>query len=90
MRLIGGVSVNWALSNLHRRAANFSHDMKRDKDVEQECANPILAAYRAALRVGGHLNIIGVECVKNLKILFPAPADIGSDDGGIQDPLPRV
>jgi hypothetical protein len=34
--------------------------------------------------------MIGVERVKNLKIFFPAAADIGGDDGGIEDPLPRV
>src|SRR5579862_4043265 len=34
--------------------------------------------------------MIGVERVKNLKICFPAAADVGGDDGGIQDLLPRV
>src|SRR5579863_1857225 len=89
MRLIRGVSVNWALSNLYRQATNFCHYMKRGKEVEQECANPFPAAEQACLCAGGHFDITGVEYVENLKILFPAPADIGSHDGGIQDPLPR-
>ena len=90
MRLIGCVSMNWTLSNVNSKATNFNHHMKRDKEVERERSNALFATFRACLRVGGHLDIIGVECVENLKILFPAPADIGGDAGGIQDPLPRV
>jgi hypothetical protein len=83
MCLICGVSMNWAFSNVDRQPADFSHYMERGEEIEKECANPVPAAYRAGLRVGGHLDIIGVECVKNLKIFLPASADIGSDDGGI-------
>jgi hypothetical protein len=90
MCLICGVSVNPALSNLHRQAANLSHYMKRDKEFEKECANPFLAPHRLGRRVGSHLDFIGVERVKNLKIFFPAGADFGGDDGGIQDPFPCV
>jgi hypothetical protein len=32
--------------------------------------------------------MIGVESIKNLKIFIPAAADVGCDDGGIQDTLP--
>jgi hypothetical protein len=53
------------------------------RKLKKERANSLLAAYSAGLRVGGHLDIIGVECVENLKIFFPATADIGSDDGRI-------
>ncbi len=31
--------------------------------------------------VRGHLDLVGVECLENLEIFFPAPADIGGDDG---------
>jgi hypothetical protein len=82
--------MNWALSNLYRQAANFGHYMKRGKDIEKERPNSLLAAYRAGPCLGGHLDIIGVECVENLKIFFPASADISRDDGRIQNPLPRV
>jgi hypothetical protein len=82
--------VNGALSNLYRQAANLSHDVKRDQEFEKECANPFPAKYRATLRPVGDLDVIGIEGVKNLKIFFPAAADVGGDDGGIQDLLPRV
>ena len=88
MCLICGVSVNRAFSNLYRQAANLSHYMKRDKEFEKECANPLPAKYRATLRAVGDLDMIGVERVKNLKIFFPAAADIGGNDGGIQDLAP--
>jgi hypothetical protein len=90
MRLIGCVSMNWTLSNVDSKAPNFNHHMKRGKEVEQERTNALFATYRACLRVGGHLDIIGVECVENLNIFFPNPADIGGDYGGIQDQLPRM
>jgi hypothetical protein len=64
--------------------------MKRDQESEKECTNPFPAKYRATLRAVGDLDMIGVKRVKNLKIFFPAPVDIGGDDGGIQDPFPRA
>ena len=85
MCLICSVSVNWALSNRYRQASNLSHYMQRDQKSEKECANPFPAKYRATLRPVGDLDIIGVEGVKNLKILFPAV-----NDGRIQDLLPCV
>src|SRR5579863_7956059 len=81
------VSVNRAFSNLNRQAANLSHYMKRDKEFVKECAHPLLANYRAAFSPVGNLDVIGVEGVKNLQVLFPAAADVGRDDGGIQDLL---
>src|SRR5580693_5732305 len=90
MCLICRVSVNRAFSNLNRQAANLSHYMNRDKEFEKECAHPLLAKYRATLRAVADLDMIGVEGVKNLKILFPAAADVGGDDGGIQNFLPCV
>src|SRR5580692_8812064 len=81
------VSVNRAFSNLNRQAANLSHYMKRDKEFVKECAHPLLANYRAAFCPVGELDMIGVEGVKNLKVLFPAVADVGGDDGGIQNLL---
>src|SRR5580698_9646937 len=91
MCLICGVSENWAFSNLYRQAANLSHYVNRDKKFEEEFANPLPAKYRAILRLRAvaDLDMIGVERVKNLKICFPAAADVGGDDGGIQDLLPR-
>jgi hypothetical protein len=64
--------------------------MKWDQEFEKECANLFPAKYRAAIRAVGHLDMIGVKCIKNLKIFFPPSADIGADDGGIQDRLPCV
>jgi len=64
--------------------------MNRDKEVEEECANPLSAKYRATLGAVADLDTIGVERVKNLKILFPSAADVGGNDGRIQDLLPRV
>jgi hypothetical protein len=64
--------------------------MKRDKEFEKECANPFPAKYRGTVRAVADLDMIGVERVKNLKIFFPAAADICGDEGGIQDPLPCV
>jgi hypothetical protein len=90
MCLICDVSVNRAFSNLYRQAANLSHYMKRDKEFDNECASLFPAKYRATLRAVADLDIIGVERVENLKIFFPAAADIGSDYGGIKDPLPCV
>jgi hypothetical protein len=90
MCLICGVSVNLAFSNLYRQAANLSHYMNRDKELDKECARPLLARYHAASRSVGELDMIGVEGVKNLKILFPAAADVGGNDGEIQDLLPCV
>src|SRR6202035_419768 len=90
MCLICGVSENRAFSNLYRQAANLSHYMNRDKEFEEECTNLLPAKYRATLRAVADLDMIGVERVKNLKICFPAAADVGGDDGGIQDLLPRV
>src|SRR5580692_7438247 len=90
MCLICGVSENRAFSNLYRQAANLSHYMNRDKEFEKECANPLPAKYRAALGAVADLDMIGVERVKNLKILLPAAADVGGNDGRIQDLLPRV
>jgi hypothetical protein len=90
MCLVCGVSVNWALSNVYRQAANLGHYMKWGQEFEKECANPFPAKYRAALCAVGDLDMIGVKCVNNLKVFFPPSADIGSDDGGIQDPFPRV
>src|SRR5580698_1299790 len=81
------VSVNRAFSNLDRQAANLSHHVNRNEEFVKECAHPLLAKYRAAFRPVGDLDIIGVEGIKNLKILFPAAADVGGDDGGIQDLL---
>jgi hypothetical protein len=83
------VSVNWAFSNLNRQSANLGHYVKRDKEVEKKRANPFLTLRGLGLRVGSHFDIIAVERVKNFKIFFPASADIGGDDGGVQDPLPR-
>src|SRR6202035_4610671 len=90
MCLICGVSENRAFSNLYRQAANLSHYMNRDKEFEEECANLLPAKYRATLGAVADLDLIGVEGVKNLKILFPAAADIGGNDGGVQDSLPSV
>jgi hypothetical protein len=87
MCLICGVSVNLAFSNLYRQAANLSHYMNRDKEFEKECARRLLAKYRAAARPVGDLDMICVEGVKNLKILFPTAADVGGNDGRIQDLL---
>jgi hypothetical protein len=64
--------------------------MKRDKEFQKEFANPFPAKYCATLSAVGALDMIGVEGVKNLKILFPAPADVGGNDGGIQNLLPCV
>src|ERR1700721_61662 len=90
MCLSCGVSENRAFSNPYRQAANLSHYMKRDKEFGEECANLLPAKYQATLRAVADLDMIGVERVKNLKICFPATADVGGDDGGIQDLLPRV
>src|SRR6202035_49138 len=87
MCLICGVSENRVFSNLHRQAANLSHYMNRDEEFVNESAHPLLAKYRAAFRPVGDLDIIGVEGINNPKILFPAAADVGGDDGGIQDLL---
>jgi hypothetical protein len=81
MCLICGVSVNRALSNLYRQAANLSHYMKWDQEFEKDAANSLPSNYR--LRAVGDLDVIGVKGVKNRNILFPTPADIGGDDGGI-------
>jgi hypothetical protein len=64
--------------------------VKRDKEIVKDRANPLLAEYLAGLLAVRRLDIIGVERVKNLEIFFPAAADIGCDDGGIQDPFPCV
>jgi hypothetical protein len=61
--------------------------MNRNEEFVKECAHLLLAKYRAAYRSVGDLDIIGVEGVKNLKIFFPAAADVCGDDGGIQDLL---
>src|ERR1700677_515631 len=90
MCLICGVSENRAFSNLYRQAANLSHYMNWDKKSQEDRSNPLPAKYRAILRAVADLDMIGVERVENLKICFPAPADVGGDDGGIQDLLPRV
>src|ERR1700722_84468 len=90
MCLICGVSVNLAFSNLYRQAANLSHYMNRDKELDKECARPLLSTYGVASRPVGDLDMIGVEDVKNLTKLFPAAADVGGKDGGIQDLLPSV
>jgi hypothetical protein len=90
MCLICDVSVNRALSNLYRQATNLSHYMNRGKEFEKEYANPLPAKYRATLGAVADLDMIGVERVKNLKILFPAAADVGGNDGGIQDSIPSV
>src|SRR5579864_6558303 len=87
MCLICGVSENRAFSNLYRQAGNLSHYVNRDKEFQEEYANPLPAKYRASLGAVADLDTIGVERVKNLKILFPAAADVGGDDGGIQDLL---
>jgi hypothetical protein len=57
--------------------------MKGDKEFEKECANPLPAKYRATLGAFADLDLIGVERVKNLKICFPAAADVGGNDCGI-------
>ena len=88
MCLICGVSGNRAFSNLYRQAANLSHYMKRDKEFEEECANPLPAKYPAALRAFADLDMIGVERVKDLKICFPAAADIDGNDGRNSRPSP--
>src|ERR1700735_258159 len=90
MCLSCGVSENRAFSNRSRQAANLSHYMKRDKEFGEECANLLPAKYQATLRAVADLDMIRVERVKNLKICFQATADVGGDDGGIQDLLPRV
>src|SRR5271155_5015563 len=90
MCLICGVSENRAFSNPYRQSANLSHYMKRDKEFEEECANLLPAKYRATLGAIADLDMIGVEGVKNLKIFFPAAADVRGNDGRIQDLLPRV
>jgi hypothetical protein len=90
MCLVCTVSENRAFSNLYRQAADLSHYMKGDKEFEEECANLLPAKYRATLGAVADLDTIGVERVKNLKILFPAAADVGGNDGGIQDLLPCV
>jgi hypothetical protein len=90
MCLICGVSVNRGFSNLYRQAANLSHDMNRDKEFEKECANPLPAKYHATLRAVAGLDMIGIERVKNLKIFFPAAADIDGNDRRIQDLLQCV
>src|ERR1700722_1281176 len=90
MCLICGVSENRAFSNLYRQAANLSHYMNRDKECEEECANLLPAKYRATLRAIADRDMIGVERVKNLQIFFPAAADVGGNDGGIQALLPCV
>jgi hypothetical protein len=90
MRLIGRVPVNRTLSNIYSDAPNLNHQMKRGKEVEEERPNALSAKYRASPGVRSHLDFVGVECVENLKIFFPAPANIGGDDRGVQDPLPRV
>ena len=81
MCLISGVSGNRGFSNLYRQAANLSHYMNRDKEFGKECANLLPAKYRSTLRAVADLDMIGVERVKNLKICFPAAADVGGDDG---------
>jgi hypothetical protein len=90
MCLICGVSVNRAFSNLYRQAANLGHYMNRDKEFEKECANPLPAKYRASLCAIADLDMLGVKRIKNLKIFFPAAADVGGNDSGIQDLLPCV
>ena len=55
--------------------------MKWDQEFEKDAANSLPSNYR--LRAVGDLDVIGVKGVKNRKILFPTPADIGGDDGGI-------
>jgi hypothetical protein len=62
--------------------------MKWDQEFEKESANSFLSNYR--LSAVGDLDVIGVKCVKNPKMFFPTPADIGGDDGGIQDLVPCV
>ena len=71
MCLIRGVSVNRALSNLYRQAANLSHYMKWDQEFEKDGANSLPSNYR--LRAVGDLDVIGVKGVKNRKIFFPSP-----------------
>jgi hypothetical protein len=61
--------------------------VNRNEEFVKDCAHLRLAKYRAAFGSVGDLDIIGVEGVKNLKILFPAAADVDGDDGGIQDLL---
>src|SRR5579871_5027481 len=84
------VSVNRAFSNLYRQAADLSHHVNRNEKFVKDCAHLRLAKYPAAFGSVGDLDIIGVEGVKNLKILFPAAANVGGDDGGIQDLLSCV
>jgi hypothetical protein len=55
--------------------------MKWDQEFEKEPADSLPSNYR--LRAVGDLDVIGVKGVKNRNILFPTPADIGGDDGGI-------
>jgi hypothetical protein len=75
--------VNWTFSNIDSEARNLDHHMKRGQEVEQECPNALFAPQGASLGVRGHLDFVGVECVENLKIFFPAPADVCADDSGI-------
>jgi hypothetical protein len=64
--------------------------MNREKEFEKDRANPLSTKYRALLRAVADFDMIGVKRVKNLNIFFPAAADIGGNDGGIQDLLPCV
>jgi len=57
--------------------------MNGKQKIEEKCTYRRLSTDTLLPAFAAYLDIIGVECVENLKIFFPASADIGSDDGGI-------
>src|ERR1700730_1334772 len=80
MRLICSVSRNRALSNRYQQATDFGHYVKRDQEAEKKGAHSLLSTDRHFVGFATYLDIVAVECVKNLIVLFEAFTDFGLDD----------
>jgi len=67
----------------YQQTADFGHHVKRDNEVEEKRACSRLSTNRFFCGFATYLDIVAVKCVKNLKVLFEALADLGLEDGRV-------
>ena len=86
-KAIPAITPDGARLNRYGHAANLGEHVKRNEETREPDTHRGLTVDRLFHRVRRSLNVLGVEMIEDVQVLFIASADIPSQDRAIQGAL---
>src|SRR5215472_12333663 len=87
MGLIRSIAYDRAPLNRNRNAADLCGHMKRNKESRKPRTDRGLSHHRFFQPVSGGVNVVSVETIEDVEVLFKTFADLRRQDRRVQCPL---